>query len=173
MPARVSAWSIYSVFDTSDGEKVFVGVISEKHWEKLCAAFDWADWASDPRLATNNLRISERNWFLPELAMRFAQFTKAEIMEKCDRNGIPFAPIAKPEDLFEDPQLTQGDNLLDQQLPDGRFAPLPNFPLDYGGQRASLYAQPPAAGEHTTEILNSIGIAGAALEDLKEKGIIA
>lgn len=173
MPARVSAWSIYSVFDTSDGEKVFVGVISEKHWEKLCAAFGWADWGSDPRLATNNLRIGERDWFLPELAARFARFTKREIMDRCDRAGIPFAPIATPEDLFEDPQLTQGENLLKQRLPDGQFAPLPNFPLDYGGQRASLYAQPPAAGEHTTEILNSIGIAGATLEDLKEKGIIA
>ncbi|MCS6928422.1 MAG: CoA transferase [Saprospiraceae bacterium] len=152
MPARVSAWSIYSIFETADQERVFVGVISEKHWERLCQSFGWTDWLHDPRLSTNNQRIAEREWFLPALRERFAQFTKAQIIEKCEAAGIPFAPIARPEDLFDDPHLRQGQNLLEVRLPDGRFAPLPNLPLLYGNQRAQKRLDPPEIGEHNEEI---------------------
>ncbi|MBL7979259.1 MAG: CoA transferase [Bacteroidetes Order II. Incertae sedis bacterium] len=173
MPARVSAWSIYSIYDTADNEKVFVGVISERHWEKLCTAFGWQDWLQDERLKNNNLRIAERDWFLPELAARFKQFTKADIIERCERAGLPFAPIAKPEDLFTDPQMTHGQNLLDVKLPDGRSASLPNFPLNYGGDRAQKYADPPKTGEHTTEVLQHLGLSESELSELRNKNIIA
>lgn len=156
MPARVSAWSIYSIFRTADEDRVFIGVISEKHWEKLCQAFGWADWLNDPRLATNNQRIAEREWFQPALQERLAQWTKAQIVEKCEAAGIPFAPIARPEDLFDDPHLRQGQNLLPVRLPDGRTAPLPNLPLLYGNQRAQKRLDPPAIGEHNEEILKRL-----------------
>lgn len=173
MPARVSAWSIYSIYDTADHEKVFVGVISERHWEKLCQAFGWTDWENDERLNNNNLRIAERDWFLPELAARFKQFTKTDLINRCEAAGIPFAPIAKPEDLFADPQMTQGHNLVEVQLPDGRKTTLPNFPLNYGGQRTAKLADPPNIGQHTTEILQHLGYTEAELIHLRENGIIA
>jgi len=154
MPARVSAWSIYSIFETADAERVFIGVISDKHWEKLCRAFGWTDWLEDPRLATNNQRIAEREWFQPALKERFRQWTKEEILERCEAAGIPFAPIARPEDLFSDPHLQQGENLLPVRLPDGRTASLPNLPLLYGKQRAKKRLDPPAIGEHNEEILS-------------------
>ncbi len=157
MPARVSAWSIYSIFETADSDRVFIGVISEKHWEKLCQAFGWGDWLSNPRLATNNQRIAERDWFLPALQQRIGQYTKAQIIEKCETAGIPFAPIARPEDLFDDPHLRQGQNLLEVRLPDGRTAPLPNLPLLYGNQRAQKRLDPPGIGEHNEEIQRRLG----------------
>ena len=50
MPARVSAWSVYKLFDTKDEDQVFIGIISEKHWQKFCEAFDRSDWLEDERL---------------------------------------------------------------------------------------------------------------------------
>lgn len=173
MPARVSAWSIYSIFDTADALKVFVGVISERHWEKLCIAFEWTDWLHDERLKANNLRIAERDWFLPELADRLKRHTQTDIVARCEQAGIPFAPIARPEDLFSDPQMTQGQNLVEVQLPDGRMTTLPNFPLNYGGERAEKYADPPQIGQHTTEILQALGLSNAKIAELREKVVIA
>jgi len=173
MPARVSAWSIYSIYDTADHEKVFVGVISERHWKKLCQAFEWADWENNERLNNNNLRIAERDWFLPELADRLKQHTKMDIVARCEAAGIPFAPIAKPEDLFTDPQMTQGHNLVEVQLPDGRTTTLPNFPLNYGGKRTEKFADPPNIGQHTAEILRHLGYTEAEVIHFRENGIIA
>ena len=117
MPARVSAWSVYKIFNTKDNDQIFIGIISEKHWQRFCEVFEWNDWTTEERLATNNLRIDNRDWFLPELDKRAAAFTKAELIARCESAAIPFAPIAKPEDLFDDVQLNEGGSLLSTILP--------------------------------------------------------
>lgn len=99
----MSAWSIYKTFESKDGDQVFVGIISEKHWECFCIAFEKNDWFMDERLKTNNRRIDERDWFLPAVDELMKAFSKSEIIQKCEIAEIPVAPIARPEDLFEDP----------------------------------------------------------------------
>jgi crotonobetainyl-CoA:carnitine CoA-transferase CaiB-like acyl-CoA transferase len=173
MPARVSAWSIYRIFTTKDKEQIFVGIISEKHWERFCDVFGWQDWLRDERLATNNLRIDNRDWFLPELEKRMQTLDKATIVAHCEAAAIPFAPIAKPEDLFEDRQLNEGGALLTTTLPDGTIAKLPTTPLDYGGQKAALDLIPPAIGAQSKALLQSLGYDNAAIADLIANGVIA
>ncbi len=172
MPARVSAWSIYRIFDTRDGGQVFVGIISEKHWERFCRAFGRLEWLENPDLADNNHRIAAANWFLPQVEALMRAFDKADIMQRCEEAGIPFAPIARPEDLFDDPQLNQNDSLLPVQLPDGRTCKLPNFPLDYGGARAALRSSPPTIGAHTREVLLAAGFSAEQIDAWKDEGIL-
>jgi crotonobetainyl-CoA:carnitine CoA-transferase CaiB-like acyl-CoA transferase len=173
MPARVSAWSVYRIFNTKDNDQVFIGIISEKHWVRFCEVFGWNDWLADDRLQSNNLRIDNREWFLPELENRLKQYSKSDIVHQCEEAAIPFAPIAKPEDLFEDLQLNAGSMLLPTTLPDGTQTKLPATPLDYDGQKAGLQFNPPAIGEHTSEILKSIGLSDDAIENLTRNNIIA
>ncbi|MBX9734694.1 MAG: CoA transferase [Chitinophagaceae bacterium] len=172
MPARVSAWSIYRVFDTKDNSQVFIGIISEKHWERFCDVFERADWKVDPRLQTNNNRIDQREWFLPEVEKMMKTFTKQEIMDKCEVAGITFAPIAKPEDLFNDLQLNEGGSLLTTTLPDGTVTKLPKTPIDYEGANIELTQNPPAIGEHTQAILHSLGYNEATIQTLAARKII-
>jgi crotonobetainyl-CoA:carnitine CoA-transferase CaiB-like acyl-CoA transferase len=172
MPARVSAWSIYRIFNTCDDDQVFVGIISEKHWQRFCEVFERADWLQDERLQTNNSRIDNRDWFLPELEMMLRQYSKAAIVQRCEAAAIPVAPIAKPEDLTDDPQLNAGGSLLATILPDGTHAKLPATPLEYGGEMAVLRMNPPRVGEHTTEILQRLGMSESAIATLKTNKII-
>jgi crotonobetainyl-CoA:carnitine CoA-transferase CaiB-like acyl-CoA transferase len=172
MPARVSAWSIYRTFDASDGEKVFIGIISEKHWERFCAAFERMDWFSDARLSTNNKRIEERAWLLSDVERTVSQFSKAEIIRRCEAADIPFAPIATPEDLFDDPQLNEGHSLLETTLPDGTITKLPKFPLEYGDAEQVLTMNPPKIGEHTVEILKEIGFSDIQIDTFLKNNIV-
>ncbi len=172
MPARVSAWSIYRIFITKDAQQVFIGIISEKHWDRFCTIFNRTDWLHDERLKTNNDRIAQRDWLLPEVENMMQTFTKKDIITKCEQADIPFAPVATPEDLFDDPQLTIGGSLLATTLPNGTVAHLPTFPLEYGGEKSGLRLHPPAIGEHTVAILSSIGISHDVIESLKEQNII-
>jgi crotonobetainyl-CoA:carnitine CoA-transferase CaiB-like acyl-CoA transferase len=164
MPARVSAWSVYRIFNTKDNDQIFIGIISEKHWKRFCEVFEWNDWLGDEKLSSNNLRIDNRDWFLPELEKRIGSFTKQEIITKCEEAAIPFAPIAKPEDLFDDVQLNEGGSLLQTVLPDGTETKLPVTPLDYGGEKAALHLNPPKIGEHTMEILKNLGMSEEAIK---------
>jgi crotonobetainyl-CoA:carnitine CoA-transferase CaiB-like acyl-CoA transferase len=173
MPARVSAWSIYKTFETQEGEQVFVGIISEKHWERFCLVFDKKDWFEDPRLTSNNDRIAQRDWFLPAVDALMKTFSKAEIIEKCEAADIPVAPIARPEDLFDDPQLNAGGSLLDTTLPDGTVTKLPKLPLELSDNQLVIKNNPPQIGENTEGVLTDLGFSKEDIAALKNKNIIA
>ena len=126
MPARVSAWSIYHIFHTRDEQRVFLGVISEKQWRSLCTALKRPDWIEDERLATNKDRIDAKSWFMPEFRAVIAGYTFDDLCALCEEARVCYAPITRPEDLFDDPQLnTEERGLLDTRLPTGEHTKLP------------------------------------------------
>ena len=135
MPNRLSAWAIYDVFDTKDNEQVFVGVVSDTQWKIFCEAYDLPELAADETLATNNQRVHARKRLLPIVRERFATLTKLELMEKCERVGLPYAPIARPQDLFEDRHLLESGGFTDVTLPDGRGVKMPMLPFEMDGRR--------------------------------------
>jgi len=169
MPARVSSWAIYQLFDTKDGEQVFVGVVSDGQWKTLCEAFGLEHLLEDPDLAENRDRVIHKDKFLPQIIDKFQSFTKAELMEKIETLGLPFAPIGKPEEMFDDPHLNAGGGLLDMEMEDGKRCKLPALPISLDGQRLGLHLDPPKAGEHTEAILEDLGL---DISQLKDKGVI-
>ena len=172
MPARVSAWSIYKTFESKDGDLVFVGIISEKHWLRFCEIFNRLDWLNDARLTTNNDRITQRDWFLPSVDALLKLFTKAQIIEKCELADIPVAPIARPEDLFDDPQLNEGGSLLETILPDGTKTKLPKIPLEMSDNQFIIHNNPPSIGFDTADILQDLGFKKEEIEALKAKNVV-
>ncbi|MEZ5895547.1 MAG: CaiB/BaiF CoA-transferase family protein [Parvularculaceae bacterium] len=172
MPARVSAWAVYDVFDVKNDEKVFVGVVSDTQWKLFCDAFDLKDFAADEHLAVNNNRVLKRDVIIPRLRELFSTYTRDELMEKLERTGLPFAPIAKPEDLLEDPHLTASGGLLDMTLPDGADIALPALPVGYDGERLGKRLDPPKIGEQNIEILSSLGLSQKEIQGLIDSKVI-
>ena len=172
MPARVSAWSIYKTFESKGGEQVFVGIISEKHWERFCVAFEKNDWFTDERLKTNNDRIDERDWFLPAVDALMKGYSKSEIIAKCEQADIPVAPIARPEDLFNDPQLNQGGSLFETTIQGNIKTKLPKIPLEISEAKFSLKNNPPEIGEDSSEILKGLGYSEKEIENIRNENII-
>ncbi|NDD75539.1 MAG: CoA transferase, partial [Gammaproteobacteria bacterium] len=105
MPVRISAWAIYDVFETADAQHVFVGIVSDGLWQKFCAAFELHDLAADESLKANNQRVAQREVLLPKVREILKGYTKAELVPILERTGLPFAPIGKPEEMFDDPHL--------------------------------------------------------------------
>jgi len=173
MPNRVSAWSIYDRFESKEGEMVFVGVTSDMQWKRFCETFGLSSLSADKRLTTNNDRIAQREWLIPELQQVFKKLEKSEILEQCEKAGIPFAPIAKPEDLFEDPHLNQSGSLVDTTLPGGVKAKLPKIPVRIGSHDFGLRNNPPRVGEGSREVLKSIGISDEEIDELQNAGTLA
>lgn len=169
MPARISAWAVYDVFDVQDGEKVFVGVVSDTQWRAFVEAFD-LDWARAPDLASNNDRVARRDEIIPKLRTVFAAFTKSELMAKLEETGLPFAPITRPEELGDDPHLQASGGLMDMELPGGEMASLPNLPLSVNGARVMLHRDPPAVGADTLDVLRELGLSVREIETLADKG---
>ncbi|MCU0691636.1 MAG: CoA transferase [Polyangiaceae bacterium] len=172
MPERVSAWSVYRTFESSDNEIVFIGLVSDKHWQRFCDKFERNDLFADRRLTTNNDRIRERNWLLPDLEQTLRRMTKAQIIERCEAANIPFAPVARPEDLFDDPQLNYGPGMLQTRLPGGDTVKLPRLPLCMEDVDLGLYRQPPVIGNDTRAILQDLGLHASQIDELVRQKVV-
>ena len=134
MPARISAWSIYDVFETRD-LPIFIGVVSDALWEKFCALFGLEALWADEGLRRNNDRVRARDTLLPQIRELIAGFTRDELIAKLEGTGLPFAPIGRPEEMFDDPHLTASGGLAPVELPDGTVTQLPTLPMTFDGRR--------------------------------------
>jgi crotonobetainyl-CoA:carnitine CoA-transferase CaiB-like acyl-CoA transferase len=172
MPARVSAWAIYDIFKTREDEDIFIGITSDKQWKSFCETFDRRDLEEDPRLQSNNARIEQRPWLIPALEKIFREKGMGEMISLCEKAGIPFSPIARPEDLFEDRQLNEGGGLVEVALPGGRKTKLPRIPVRVGPYDFGLRLQPPAMGEGTRAILKSAPFSDEEIEQLRKEGVL-
>jgi crotonobetainyl-CoA:carnitine CoA-transferase CaiB-like acyl-CoA transferase len=150
---KESPWPVYDLFDTRDGEKIFVSIVGEEHWDGFCRAFGREAWLDDPRLATSQGRVDNRSWIIPEIAAIIAQHDMAQLCPILERLGLPFAPVNKPGDLFDDPHLNASEGLLELTLNDGRKVKTPALPFTFNGQRLKKRRDPPAVGQHTQEVL--------------------
>jgi crotonobetainyl-CoA:carnitine CoA-transferase CaiB-like acyl-CoA transferase len=172
MPAREGAWGIYDPFQTADGEQIFVGVTSDSQWRRFCEHFGRADLLQNDAYMTNEDRVRERPALLPIIAAIVARHTRRELAAVFDRIDIPFSPVARPGDLFDDPQLNAGGRMLDVAVGDGQRTKLPRLPLEIGDHDLALRRQAPAVGEHTAEILTELGLATAEIEALCARKIV-
>jgi len=177
MPARVSAWAIYQVFETGDDDQVFVGVVSDKQWKLLCEAFELTDFANDSSLDTNNDRVTHKDRILPVIKETFRGYSKQDLMAKLESTGLPFAPIARPEELFEDPHLAASGGLLPLTVADGErqgeATQLPALPMEMDGKRFGVRLDVPRAGEHTREVLAQAGYSDQEIDAMISEGVVS
>ena len=177
MPDRISPWALYDVFTVKDNEQIFLATVSDGQWHIFCDAFGFADLKTDPQLATNNDRVRMRPSMMPDLRARLATYTVTEIAAIFEAKGLPFAPITRPEELYDDEHLIASGGLADIVLPDGNRAGETTqttlFPFTMAGQRLGIRLNPPTKGEHTDVVLQDIGLAATEIASLRLLGAIA
>ncbi len=157
MPNRISSWAVYDVFTVKDGEQIFLSAVSDKQWAVFCDALGFADLKADPLYGNNNDRVRERPRLLAQLRERFARYSAQELTDIFEKNGLPYAPIKRPQDLMDDPHLLATGGLTPITLPDGKQTNTVLFPFTLDGQRMGVRRSPPTLGEHSAELLKMLG----------------
>ncbi len=172
MPNRISAWAIYDVFTFAGGEQMFVAATGEGQWHALCQVLGQTALLDDPTLASNNDRVLQRPRLLAHLAEVFAPLEAGQLALQLEANGIPFAPIRRPEELFDDPHLQQSGGMADLQLEDGSHTPMPLLPLSLDGQRLQPRRAIARIGEHTRQVMRELGYSDAHIAELCAAGVL-
>lgn len=177
MPSRISAWAIYDVFELGNGEKIFLAVVTDTQWKIFCDVFEFADLFEDPNLKLNNQRVEARPTLIPEIKKRISGYTAAQISAIFEKHGLPFAPITKPEQLFEDPHLIATGGLASINLTDGPNAgdqtSTPLLPITMDGERLKVRLNPPNIGEQSEEILKQLGYSQLEIDLMVSAGAVS
>jgi crotonobetainyl-CoA:carnitine CoA-transferase CaiB-like acyl-CoA transferase len=171
MPERISPWGLYDVFTVKNDEQIFLATVSDAQWLIFCDAFGFSDLKTDTSLASNNDRVRMRPTMMPDLRARLAKLTVAQIADIFEAKGLPFAPITRPEELYDDEHLIASGGLADIVLPDGaragETAQTTLFPFTMDGQRFGVRLNPPTKGEHTDVILQALGVQSEEIASLR------
>jgi len=177
MPARDNPWAVYDVFTVRDGEQIFLAAVSDSQWQTFCDLLGFTDLKSDPALFTNNQRVHARPTLIPALRERLAHWRADELAECFESVGLPYAPIRRPEDLFDDVHLNATGGLADIRLPDGDRAGetvrTTLFPITLQGRRLGVRLDPPKISEHMRELLRDLGYQVEAIDALVAQGAVA
>ena len=179
MPSRISAWAVYDVFTVRDGQQIFLAAVSDSQWAQLCEEFGFDDLQHDERLRSNNDRVRAREWMMPILRERFAALGAEELAQRFESRGLPYAPITRPQALFDDPHLLATGGLAPTEVPadaSGAGQPVstrsPLLPLARDGQRLPLRHNPPSIGQHSRQVLQALGYSEQEVQSLIEQGVI-
>ncbi len=184
MSVKKPAWGVYDIFetkDTGDGAgsntgsntaRLFVGVVTDTQWEVFCREFGQAELAADPEIRTNAQRVKNRDWLIPRIGGIFRTWTRDALEKKLEAIGLPYAPISRPWDLFDDPHLNASGGLVEMRVAPGKSIKVPTLPLELDGERLGKRNDPPFISENAREVLTGAGYSAASIDSLFERGIV-
>jgi crotonobetainyl-CoA:carnitine CoA-transferase CaiB-like acyl-CoA transferase len=152
MPEREHAWPIYDIFETAGGDRIFIGVVTEGHWQSFCREFGMQDFADDPTLRTTTDRIMARNRIIPRVTDVIKQWDAKELSAKLDKLNICFSPINRPEDLLSDPHVLRPGGLVNNINADGAAFRVPALPVEWNGMNLGEGLKVPALGADTEAV---------------------
>jgi crotonobetainyl-CoA:carnitine CoA-transferase CaiB-like acyl-CoA transferase len=152
MPEREHAWPIYDIFDTAGGERIFIGVVTEGHWQSFCREFGLKEFSDDPTLTNTTERIMARGRILPRVAEEIKRWDVTELSAKLDRLNICFSPINRPEDLLSDPHVLRPGGLVNNINADGKPFRVPALPVQWNGSNLGEGLQVPVLGADTAAV---------------------
>jgi crotonobetainyl-CoA:carnitine CoA-transferase CaiB-like acyl-CoA transferase len=165
-------WGVYQLFDTSDGEQVFVGITSNGHWERFCREFGLLDLLADEQLSDNARRVAARDWLPGRIADEMGRHTSAELQRRLEHARVPFAPLRRPDQVLDDPHLVESGQLLDTPVAGHGTLKLPKLPVHSETFDMTLRRPAPHLGEHTRDVLEELGLTAAEIEELRAKKAI-
>ncbi|MBR0871638.1 CoA transferase [Bradyrhizobium tropiciagri] len=152
MPEREHAWPVYDIFDAAGGDRIFIGVVTEGHWQSFCREFGLQEFADDPTLRTTTDRIMARDRIIPRIAEVIKGWNVADLSARLDALNICFSPINRPEDLLQDPHVLRPGGLVNNVNADGKPFRVPALPVELNGKNIGEGLKVPVLGEDTDDV---------------------
>jgi crotonobetainyl-CoA:carnitine CoA-transferase CaiB-like acyl-CoA transferase len=162
----------YQAFPTSDGW-INVGAANQKNWETLADAVGASGLKVDPRFRTNADRMANLAALTDLLDATFRGRSTSEWLARLEVAGVPAGPVLSIADMHADPQTRARGMVTSVRHP--RLGPVETIgpPVKLSATPAAVRRPAPLLGEHTREVMRSIGYDDAAIDRLAGEGAIA
>ena len=157
MPNRAFSWPVYDIFSTADDRDIFVGAVTDGQWEVLCKILGKEDLLADPRLQTKMAQINARHWTKPIFSAAIKNYEFEWLSSEFQKVGIPFAPVARPAEMYDDPQAQAAGGMPISTLVDGKQIRIPGMPFEIDSSRVGTGFDIPGVGQDNRSIMTSLG----------------
>jgi len=161
----------YQPFRTKDGW-LNLGAAGQQFWPKICEVLDLPDLSKDPRFATNAERVKHRKELAALLQRRFDRETTAHWLSRLEAEGVPAGPILTYDQVFADPQVRHREMVVEVDHPVAGQSRVLGVPIKFTESPAGIRRAAPTLGQHTPEILKTLGYSDDDLARLRTEGVI-
>ena len=165
--------AIYDLFTCRDGRQVFIGIVSDGQWKRVCSVLELEDLAEDPRYRHNPGRLENRALLMERIGQACAKRDSRDVVEMIVSADVIGAPLNTPMTVLDDPHVQAEGRTLKLKIGDhdGRLPPLPieTNTFDFGVR----YSAPKDAGIHTRGVLSELGYTSDEIEAFARDGIVS
>lgn len=161
----------YQAFACQDSP-IILAIANNRLWVKACRALEWDDLCDDPKFATNDERVANREELIDLIRERLSTRTSKDIFACLDAAGVPSGPIHTVDQVLNHPQVQARELIVEMEHPVIKNLRVPGFPVKLSDTPATARRHPPLLGEHTDEILLEYGYSPETIDEWRSKRII-
>lgn len=162
----------YQAFEASDGWMV-VAVFTDRMWRDLCEIVGKPEWTGDARFQSPQLRMVNRDVIIATLTDIFARDTVASWRSRFAPAGIPCTPVLRIDQVAQEEQVRARNMIVEIESPDAGMLHMAGVPIKFSDAAGAVRTAPPRLGQHTGEILRSLGYRDEEVESLVQQGVVA
>ncbi|MHB8246011.1 MAG: CaiB/BaiF CoA transferase family protein [Acidimicrobiales bacterium] len=162
----------YDVFDAVDGQ-LTIGAVLDHHFESLAGLLGHREWLSEARYANNAARVLHRGELKEEINASIAGWKRSDLLGRLIEASIPCGPLRTIDEVMSSDEAV--DSQIVVSVEHRKLGPLPMVRLPWCLSRTATASRlaPPMIGEHTHQVLSSMGLNDEEIEWLRAQGILA
>lgn len=162
----------YRVLKTADGYITAI-VVGDEEFKGLCRVLGMEGLLNDPRFSTVAERFTHYSALLVEAEMKTKSIDSARLVASLEKAGVPCGRINSSDEVLSDPRVMHSGSIMEYDHPAGGRLRQARPAAVFNGEPSGVRLPSPALGEHTDEILGSVGCSAEQLKALREAGVIA
>ncbi|MEP7070061.1 MAG: CaiB/BaiF CoA-transferase family protein, partial [Usitatibacter sp.] len=161
----------YQAFPTQDGW-INVGGANQSNWERITKVIGRPELAADERFVDNARRMKNLAALTPLIVERLKARPSADWIREFEAAGVPVGPVNRIGDMLADPQVAAREMVVEVDHPRaGRMKAL-GTPIKFSDTPGAVTRAAPLLGEHTREILESLGYSRPEIGKLEQEGAV-
>jgi len=165
--------SPYRNFRCGDGQWVFIAAANDRFWGRLAPALGLGELANDPRFSKNVDRVKHRDELEAILEKTIGAQDRPAVLKACEEAGVPATPVNTVDQVMNDPQ-TAARGMVDRVThPVLGEIPVVSTPVKFSRMTVGVRTPAPTRGQHTDEVLSSIGYTPAVIAELRSRKVVS